>query len=110
MTKTSVIAMWCLLASPLVVAQTAGKTAEPTTTPGIPGVVAAGTKIELIQTWDPAHGGEGPVPAAGGGIYFVQDAPNQVSKRDKDGKLSTYIEAGANRILGLAYDQKGQIG
>ena len=33
---------------------------------GIPGVVADGTRIELIATWDPSFGGEGPIAAPDG--------------------------------------------
>jgi gluconolactonase len=109
-TRTASVGVgWLLLMGAIAIGQADGKKAADTTAPGITGIVAAGAKIHLLETWDPARGGEGPVAAADGGLLFVQDEPFRVVKIDPHGIFSTFIDTKGNRILGLAYDRKGRL-
>lgn len=74
----------------------------------IPGVVANGTKVQLLDKWDPAHGGEGPVATPDGSLLFAQQDLNKILKIDANDRISTYLET-ANRTTGLAYDLKGRL-
>src|SRR5262245_34962721 len=101
------VAALSFVASALVGGQTGGSAAK-LTTPDIPGVVAGGTKIELLHTWDGKLGGEGPIAAPDGSLLFVHQDAAEVMKIDKDGKLSKYLE-NTNRATGLAFDPKGRL-
>ena len=74
----------------------------------IPGVIAAGAKIELLQTWDPEFGGEGPIAAPDGSMLFAHQDANKVARIDPSGRLSTYLE-GTNRATSLGFDSKGRL-
>jgi gluconolactonase len=70
--------------------------------PAIPGVVAAGTRIELIAY--PVQGTEGPVRMLdGSGVLWTERNVSHISKIDLNGNRSTFVEssAGAN---GLGWD------
>ena len=75
--------------------------------PAIPGVVAAGTRIELVAY--PVAGTEGPVRLLdGSGILWTERNVSHISKIDLNGNRSTFVESaeGAN---GLAWDSKGRL-
>jgi gluconolactonase len=74
--------------------------------PNIPGIVAGGTKIQLIQTG--FKGTEGPVALPDGGAAFSELDGNRIVKIDKDGKVSTFTEpsGGSN---GIGFDSKGRL-
>ena len=75
--------------------------------PAIPGVVAAGTHIELVAF--PVAGTEGPVRVLdGSGILWTERNVLHISKIDLNGNRSTFVESaeGAN---GLAWDSKGRL-
>src|SRR5262245_36775825 len=74
--------------------------------PGIPGVVATGATIELLDKWDPSYGGEGPVATPDGDLLFAQQDKNTILRIDSEGKLSTFLQ-NVNRTTGLAYDRAG---
>jgi gluconolactonase len=76
------------------------------TTPDIPGVVAGGTKVQLVA-WG-IHGGEGPVAAPDGSLLFCEKDTSRILKIDLKGKLSVYLEHN-NRTTGLALDAKGRL-
>jgi len=99
---------WCVVGSALVLGQ-AAQTPTDTTAPDIPGVVAGGTKVQLIQTWDAGLGGEGPVAMPDGSVLFTQQNARKVIKIDKNGTLSTYLDTAPNQVLALAYDLKGRL-
>ena len=84
------------------------KSPPDTTAPDIPGVVAGGTKVQLIR--DLFQSTEGPIAMADGSLLFTeQDAGDgKLIKIDKDGNISTYLE-NTNRTIGLAYDPKGRL-
>ena len=76
-----------------------------TYTPNIPGVVAGGTKVELIT--DKLNGTEGPVALTDGTLVFTEGGARRLTRIDKDGKLSTFhdnIQSGA-----IGFDQKGRM-
>ena len=101
----------CCLAAPVLVStqeereRGIPKNADtPTVTPGIPGVVAAGTKIQFLQSWGMEDGGEGPIPMPDGSVLFTLDDPFRIGRMDRDGKFSTYLQTQPRRILALGYD------
>lgn len=84
------------------------KSPPDTTSPAITGVVAAGTRVQLIR--DLFQSTEGPIAMPDGSLLFTeQDAGDgALVKIDKDGNVSTYLE-NTNRTIGLAYDSKGRL-
>src|SRR4051812_13052421 len=68
----------------------AAQPATEATTPEIPGVVAAGTKVELVK------GGfksvEGPTSGPDGSLVFTDMQGNQLWKVDKDGNVTSFLE------------------
>jgi gluconolactonase len=73
---------------------------------GIPGVVAAGTKVQFIK--DGFDGTEGPITLPDGSLIFTETNANRITKIDKDGKTSTYLE-NANGSNALFFDSKGRL-
>lgn len=76
-----------------------------TYTPAIPGVVAAGTTVELIT--DQLNGTEGPVALPDGTLLFTEGGARRLSRFDKDGKRSTYLEN--LQSGGLGFDPQGHL-
>jgi gluconolactonase len=76
------------------------------TTPAIPGVVAADTRIEVVR--EGFEGTEGPVALADGSILFTENRADRIVKIAPDGTVSTYLEktGGANA---LALSAKGEL-
>jgi gluconolactonase len=85
---------------------TAAQEPQPAVTRGMPGVVAAGTKIQLIK--DGFQGTEGPVSLPDGGIIFDEYMAGRVVRVMPDGSISTFIEKtdGSNA---LAFDASGRL-
>jgi gluconolactonase len=75
-----------------------------TVTPNIPGVVAAGTRVQVIK--DGFEGTEGPVATADGSALFTN--ANRIMKIDKDNNVSVFLE-NTNGANGLAFDSKGRL-
>lgn len=105
----------CFLAPALMLAQGQGPAAqeapEPNpnqelTAPGIPGVVAAGTKVQFIRAG--FNGTEGVIAMPDGSVLFTEQDANKILKIDLAGNLTTYLED-TNRTVGLAYDPKGRL-
>jgi len=76
-----------------------------TYTPNIPGVVAAGTRVQLIT--DKLNGTEGPVGLPDGTIVFTEGGAKRLTRIDKDGNLSTFVDD--IQSSGLGFDQKGRL-
>ena len=75
--------------------------------PAIPGVVAAGTRIELVKF--PVQGTEGPVGLPdGSGIIFTETRADHITKVDASGNTSTFVEK-YNGSNGLGFDAKGRL-
>ena len=75
--------------------------------PAIPGVLAAGTHIELVAY--PVAGTEGPIRLLdGSGVLWTERNVSHISKIDLNGNRSTFVESaeGAN---GLGWDSKGRL-
>ncbi len=77
-----------------------------TVAPGIPGVVAAGTKVVVLK--DALQGAEGPLMLPDGSLIFTETQANRVTKIDKNGNFSTYLE-NTNRANGMGLDSKGRL-
>ena len=77
-----------------------------TTTPDIPGVVAAGTKVQLVAQG--LRGTEGPIAMSDGSLLFTEQTANVITKVDAQGKRSTFLEK-TNGANGLTFDQKGRL-
>lgn len=75
-------------------------------TPEIAGVVAAGTRVEVVR--EGFEGTEGPIALADGSILFTENRADRIVKLGLDGSVSTYLEktGGANA---LALSAKGEL-
>ncbi|MBT2132874.1 SMP-30/gluconolactonase/LRE family protein [Croceibacterium sp. LX-88] len=76
------------------------------TTPAIDGVVAAGTRVEVIR--EGFDGTEGPVALTDGSIIFTENRADRIVRIAPDNSVSTYLEktGGANS---LAVGAKGEL-
>ena len=75
--------------------------------PAIPGVVAEGTKIQLVKY--PVQGTEGPVAAPDGdGILFTETRADRITKVDSNGNTSTFVDH-SNGSNGLGFDAQGRL-
>src|SRR4030095_1461009 len=75
-----------------------------TVAPNIPGVVAAGTKVQVIK--DGFEGTEGPVALPDGSVIFTNAA--HITKIDKDNNVSNFLD-NSNLPNALAFDSKGRL-
>jgi gluconolactonase len=96
-----------LLISTTALAQRGGQQAPPPasfTATAIPGVVAAGTKIELVKAG--LQRTEGPVAMQDGSMLV--SGPNSILKVDASDNVSTFIE-NSNQTNGMGWDQQGRL-
>jgi sugar lactone lactonase YvrE len=77
-----------------------------TTAPDIPGVVAAGTRVQVIKFG--FQGTEGPIALPDGSLIFTETQANRITKIDKDDNMSPFLE-NTNGSNGLAFDSKGRL-
>lgn len=69
-------------------------------TPDIPGVAAAGTRVEVVREGFAAT--EGPVALADGALAFTENSANRVVRIGSDGAVSTLVaEAGGPNALAI---------
>jgi gluconolactonase len=80
--------------------------ATETVAPNIPSVIAGGTKVMVIK--EGFRGTEGPIALPDGTLIFTETADSRVTKIDKDGNTSTFLE-NTNETNGLAFDSKGRL-
>ena len=87
---------------------TLGQSPEPTATvaPEIPGVVAGGTRVEVVARG--LRGTEGPIAAPDGSLLFTEQDANRISKIDANGRVSGYL-TNTSGAIGLAYDHLGRL-
>jgi gluconolactonase len=109
MRKFSVVVL-CVLCSALAYAQ-GGRGAPPppateTVAPGIPGVVAKGTKVTIVK--DGMRSSEGPLAMPDGTTLVTEPGASRVHRIDKSGAMTVFLED-TNRANGLALDSKGRI-
>ena len=112
-TKAVFAIVFCLLMSVFVLGQAPQqqplKQPEPEkqmTTPGIPGIVAAGTKIERI--WTGMRAADGVISEPDGTLLLPEQRANRIHKIDKDGKITLYLED-TNEAGGIAIDSRGRL-
>ena len=72
----------------------------------IPGVVAAGTPIQLIKTG--FEGAEGPVGMPDGSVLFTETRASRITRIDPEGNISTFLD-GSNEANGLGFDTQGRL-
>ena len=106
------VAVFCLAATCAAPAfgqgpgQAPAPPATDTVAPDIPGVVKAGTKVIVIK--DDFQGTEGPIALPDGTVAFTEGGANRITRIDKDGKVSVYLE-NTNGSNALAFDSKGRL-
>ena len=109
--RTAVV-MLSVLCSASAYAQVGGGAPPPpppateTVAPGIPGVVAAGTKVIIVK--DGFQSSEGPLAMPDGSTLFTEPGASKIHKIDKSGKITTLVEK-TNRANGLGLDSKGRV-
>lgn len=110
--KRLVFVLLALLLSATAFAQRGGRQQLPppkeAVAPAIPGVVAAGTKIELVKF--PVQNPEGPIGLTdGSGIIFTErGSADRITKIDANGNTSTFVEKG-NLTNGMGWDSRGRL-
>jgi gluconolactonase len=72
----------------------------------IPGVAAAGTRIQLIK--EGFNGTEGPVALPDGTFAFTETTGNRITRIAADGSTSTYLD-NSNGSNGLGFDAAGSL-
>ena len=95
-----------LFSSLAAIAQAQNQRATETVAPAIPGVIAAGTKIEVVG--DGFRNTEGPIAFPDGGLLFTENVTNKIFKVDPSGSTSVFMEDthGGNA---LAFDPMGRL-
>jgi len=83
-----------------------GPVAAATTATGIPGVIAAGTKVEVIKSG--FAGTEGPIGLPDGSLIFTETQANRITRIDANNQTSTFLE-NTNGSNGLGFDGKGRL-
>jgi gluconolactonase len=103
----ALLAMLLLLRPAAALAQ-GGEAFTPTETiaPDIPGVVAGGTRIQVVARG--LRGTEGPIAASDGALLLTEQTANVVTRIDAQGTRSTFLE-NTNGSQGLTFDQKGRL-
>jgi len=101
----------CLAGAPPVSGQARGQAPPPppateTVAPDIPGVVKGGTKVIVIK--DDFQGTEGPIALPDGTVAFTEGGANRITRIDKDGKVSVYLD-NTNGSNALAFDSTGRL-
>lgn len=103
----TLVLAWILVYSVTASAQVAaGNPSNDTVATAIPGVIAAGTKIQFLQ--EGFRSTEGPIAIPDGTIIFTETAADRLIRIDPDGNRSRWLfnTGGAN---GLAFDSKGRL-
>lgn len=83
-----------------------GSAAAETVAPDIPGVVAGGTKVELIK--EGFQGAQGATAATDGSVIITERMANRFTKIDKDGKITSFMED-TSAANSFAFDRKGRV-
>ena len=106
-TKAMVAITWCLFGSALIFSQApAQQRQEPQPTPekpvtvtSIPGVIAAGTKVERV--WTGLKAADGLISEPDGTLLLPEQRAHRISRFDKNGKITLYLED-TNEAGGIA--------
>ena len=107
---TAFAVAFSLLGTAAVLAQQPQSAALPpatdTVAPDIPGVVRGGTPVKAIK--DGFDGTEGPIAMSDGSLIFCETTASRITRIDKDGKVSTFLE-NTNATNALAFDARGRL-
>ncbi len=95
---------WLAAALSMLVAT--GALAENEVTPAIPGVVAGGVEIVLLQ--DGFTGTEGPIAWSDGSVLFTETQAKRITRISADGTVSTFLPD-SNGANGLALGTGGEL-
>lgn len=87
-------------------ATTPPATAAPQLTPAIPGMVAAGTPVQLIR--EGFQGTEGPVTLHDGSLIFTETQASRITRIAADGSISTFLD-NSNGSNGLGFNARGEL-
>ena len=110
--QTLLVISWCLFGSIFAWGQEG--TGRPTgqTPPAdtfatdIPGVVAAGTKVQLMKQG--LQGAQGATSDREGDLLFTERTSNKIWKLDNDGNFSSFMED-TNATNSFLFDPKGRV-
>src|SRR5258708_7044785 len=80
--------------------------ALPQSSGGIPGVIASGLEVELVQ--EGYQFTEGPVGTSDGGLYFTDNRANKILLLDRKGKI-TVVHENTNNANGLVLTKSGDL-
>ena len=80
--------------------------ATETVAPNIPGIIAGGTRVQVIK--EGFQGTEGPIGLPDGTLIFTETAASRITRIDRDGNTSTFLE-NTNETNGLAFDARGRL-
>jgi gluconolactonase len=94
------------LAAATPASPTAAAAAAAVVTPGIAGVVAANTPIQLIK--EGFSGTEGPVALPDGSLIFTETQANRITRIAPDGSTSLFVE-NSNGANGLGFTPNGDL-
>src|SRR5262252_3839732 len=72
----------------------------------IPGIVKAGTRIELVKGG--LNGSDDPIGLPDGTTLFTEPPANRIWKIDQSGNISIFLE-NSNGGLGMSVDSKGRL-
>jgi gluconolactonase len=72
----------------------------------IPGVIAAGAKVEVVK--DGFKGTEGPIALPDGSLVFTENATSELIKIDAAGQTSVFLKD-TKEANGLAFDSMGRL-
>ena len=115
--KALIVVALCLLGSTIALGQRGdgqrgggGRADQPppppfTLAPDIPGVVAGGTKVQLIK--EGFNGAQGATQAPDGSLLFTERMANKITKIDKDDNISSYMED-TSATNSFSFDAKGR--
>jgi len=87
-------------------AQAQNRQATEVVAKAIPGVIAAGTKIQVVQ--DGFQNTEGPIAFPDGGLLFTENVTNKIFRIDPAGNTSVFMED-TNGANALAFDPMGRL-
>lgn len=107
-TLTPLLLLGALIAAVPAFAQqsAAPAPAAPLLTPAIPGVVAAGTPVQLIR--EGFQGTEGPVTLPDGSLIFTETQASRITRIAADDSISTFLE-NSNGSNGLGFNSRGEL-
>jgi len=97
---------WCLPSAAAFGQGAETFTPTETVAPDIPGVVAGGTRVQVVAQG--LRGTEGPIAAPDGALLLTEQAASVITRIDAQGTRSTFLE-NTNGCQGLTFDRKGRL-